>query len=103
MLVKKGNATEWEYFYSNIEGFQYEPGYEFVLKVKEEKLENVPADASSIKYVLVKQISKEQKESDNLPPAVQQKAQVLRINAQVKCCLSNRRISDGVQLLGSLK
>ncbi|HJD75041.1 MAG TPA: DUF4377 domain-containing protein [Bacteroides reticulotermitis] len=75
LLVKKGNATEWEYFYSNIEGFQYEPGYEFVLKVKEEKLENVPADASSIKYVLVKQISKEQKESDNLPPAVQQKAQ----------------------------
>lgn len=67
LLVKKGNATEWEFFYSNIEGFQYQPGYEYTLEVKEEKIENAPADVSSIKYILVKEISKIQKESSNLP------------------------------------
>lgn len=67
LLIKKGDATEWEYFYSNIEGFNYESGYEYVLEVQESKLENVPADASSIKYVLVKEISKVAKTSENLP------------------------------------
>ncbi len=58
MLVKKGDASNWELFYSQIEGFNYEPGYEYVLEVKEEKVEHPAADASSIKYVLVKEVSK---------------------------------------------
>lgn len=68
LLVKKENSTDWEFFYSNIEGFNYESGYEYILEVKEEKVENVPADASSIKYILVKEVSKVEKVSDNLPP-----------------------------------
>ncbi len=67
MLVKKGNASDWEYFYSQIEGFNYEDGNEYVLEVEEKKIENPPADASSIRYVLVKQISKTAKTSENLP------------------------------------
>lgn len=67
MLVKKGNASDWEYFYSQIEGFNYEEGNEYVLEVEEKKVENPPADASSIRYVLVKQISKTEKVSENLP------------------------------------
>lgn len=70
LLVKIGNDTEWTYFYSNIEGFDYEPGYEYVLEVKQEKVENPAMDSSSIKYRLVKEISKTAKVSDNLPPAV---------------------------------
>lgn len=73
LLVKKGTDPNWEFFYSSIDGFNYEPGYEYVLEVKEEKLENVPADASSIKYALVKEVSKTAKTSENLPAAVIQK------------------------------
>ncbi|WP_312076161.1 DUF4377 domain-containing protein [Chryseobacterium sp.] len=44
-----------------MEGFIYEPGFEYELKVRTEKLENVPADASSLKYVLVKEVGKVKK------------------------------------------
>ncbi|GAA5082670.1 hypothetical protein GCM10023210_00280 [Chryseobacterium ginsengisoli] len=61
LQVKENSSGEWTNFYSNIEGFTYEPGYEYVLKVKTEKIENPPADGSSIKYTLVKQVSKTKK------------------------------------------
>lgn len=67
LLVKEGDATDWSFFYSNIEGFNYEPGYEYVLEVKKEAIENpTPADASSIKYTLVKEVSKVEKTSENM-------------------------------------
>jgi heat shock protein HslJ len=61
ILVQKGESIEqgqWKNFYSEIEGFEYETGYLYKLKVKEEKQENVPADASSIKYTLIKVVEK---------------------------------------------
>lgn len=63
MQVKKGadfDALEWTYFYDTIKGFDYKPGYVYKLKVKEEKipLDQVPADASSIKYTLIKMLDK---------------------------------------------
>ncbi|MDR2238290.1 MAG: DUF4377 domain-containing protein [Chryseobacterium sp.] len=61
MQVKESASGSWTNFYSNIEGFNYEPGYEYVLKVKTEKIANPPADASSIKYTLVEQVSKTKK------------------------------------------
>ncbi|MGM5632054.1 DUF4377 domain-containing protein [Apibacter raozihei] len=70
LLVKKGNTPNWEYMYSSIEGFDYVPGYEYVLKVNEIPVENTPADASSIRYVLIKEVSKTQKNSENLPLSV---------------------------------
>lgn len=83
LLVKKGDAKDWEYFYSHIEGFNYEPGYEYQLEVKEEKLEDVPADASSVKYVLVKEISKINKISENLPPAIEPEQIVYQCTGKV--------------------
>ena len=68
LLIKKEGKTEWEFFYNKIEGFDYEPGYEYILEVKVENVENPAADQSSLKYILVKEISKEQKVSENLPP-----------------------------------
>ncbi|MDR2955749.1 MAG: DUF4377 domain-containing protein [Prevotella sp.] len=68
LLVKKDGQTDWEFFYNNIEGFNYEPGYEYILEVKVEKVEMPAADQSSLKYTLIKQVSKEQKTSENLPP-----------------------------------
>lgn len=61
LQVKEKASDSWQNFYTNIEGFTYEPGYEYVLKVKTEKIENPPMDASSIKYTLIKQVSKTKK------------------------------------------
>ncbi|WP_326984042.1 DUF4377 domain-containing protein [Chryseobacterium sp. MYb264] len=61
LQVKETPGGDWTNFYTNIDGFTYEPGYEYVLKVKTEKIKNPPADGSSIKYTLVKQISKTKK------------------------------------------
>lgn len=61
LQVKETQSGAWTNFYSNIDGFTYEPGYEYVLKVKTEKIENPPMDGSSIKYTLVKEVSKTKK------------------------------------------
>lgn len=67
LWVKKDAAQNWEFFYTTIDGFDYEPGYEYTIEVEKENVENPPADASSIKYKLVKVVSKEQKQSEGLP------------------------------------
>ncbi|MFC7345754.1 DUF4377 domain-containing protein [Chryseobacterium zhengzhouense] len=61
LQVKEKESGNWENFYSNIEGFTYEPGFEYTLKVRTEKIENPPMDGSSIRYILVKEISKVKK------------------------------------------
>lgn len=57
---KLENPT-WENFYAPIQGFEFEEGYLKKIEVKQEKLnpKNVPADASSIQYTLVKEIEKQ--------------------------------------------
>lgn len=64
LLTKPSWGTKWDLFYANIEGFNYEPGYEYHLEVKETEIKNPPADSSSLKYTLIKVISKEKKDSD---------------------------------------
>ena len=63
LLVQKGDTLKeeaWTNFYDNIEGFNYLPGYIYKLKVLESKKEgDIPADASSISYSLIKVIDKE--------------------------------------------
>lgn len=61
LQTKDKESDNWSNFYSNIEGFNYQSGYEYVLQIKTEKVENTPADASSIKYTLVREISKTKK------------------------------------------
>jgi len=53
--VRQSESADWQLFYSEIEGLNYEPGYLYRIKVREEKRdpENIPADASSIRYILV--------------------------------------------------
>jgi heat shock protein HslJ len=58
MLVKERPDDEWSLFYDQIEGFDYEPGHEYELRIAEEKVENPPADASSIRWTLVEVLSK---------------------------------------------
>ncbi|MCB9227888.1 MAG: META domain-containing protein [Chitinophagales bacterium] len=57
---KLENAT-WENFYAPIDSFTFEPGYFQKIEVKETELNpsEVPADASSIQYKLVKVLDKQ--------------------------------------------
>ena len=58
MLVKYSPDEEYTYFYQQIEGFTYEEGYDYELKVAVTDVENPPADGSSLKYTLVEEVSK---------------------------------------------
>ncbi|MFL1011317.1 DUF4377 domain-containing protein [Flavisericum labens] len=65
LLVFNGeglNNENWNLFYAVIEGFKFEPGYIQKIEVKETQLDpkDVQADASSIKYELVKVLEKMQ-------------------------------------------
>ncbi|MEZ4557560.1 MAG: META domain-containing protein [Caldilineaceae bacterium] len=53
LLVKEDPDADYTYFYSNIDGFTFVPGYEYELRVQVTPVENAPADASSLRYTLV--------------------------------------------------
>ena len=57
MMVRENPEDEYQLFYSQIEGFTFEPGYEYELIVMVEDVPNPPADASSKKYTLVEIVS----------------------------------------------
>ena len=59
MLVKEKPEDDYTLFYDQIEGFEYEKGYEYKLIVKEELVENPPAGGSSLRWSLVSVESKE--------------------------------------------
>ncbi len=67
MQVKESPEAEYTLFYDQIEGFEYEAGYDYTLKVKEEKVENPPADAADFRWILVEIVSKT---AASAPPAV---------------------------------
>jgi len=58
LMVKESPDGEYQNFYQTIDGFDYEEGYEYEIVVKVEKVENPPADGSSLKYTLEKVVSK---------------------------------------------
>lgn len=60
-LIKDTEDAEWTYFYDQIEGFEYAPGsiYKIAIYVEELDPNSVPADASSLKYVLKEVIEKQ--------------------------------------------
>ena len=58
MLVKESPEDEWASYYDRIEGFVYEDGFEYKLQILEEEVENPPADASSVRWVLIEVLDK---------------------------------------------
>lgn len=58
MQVRSDEEQPWYLFYEQIKGFQFEPGYRYQLTVKQVRLTNVPADASTLRYRLIKVVSK---------------------------------------------
>lgn len=63
--VKETAEGEWEFFYSEIEGFDYEAGYQYELLVREEAVANPPADGSSLRWELLEVVSKEAVEASS--------------------------------------
>lgn len=59
LQVRESESDEWTFFYSTIEGFDYEEGTRYELRVSVEEVPNPPADASSLRYVLVEIVSQE--------------------------------------------
>ncbi|MCC8035709.1 MAG: DUF4377 domain-containing protein [Rikenellaceae bacterium] len=67
LLIKPPGETRWQFLYGGISGFDYEPGFEYVISVHRIRVENPPMDASSVLYVLDRVISKERKDSEAIP------------------------------------
>lgn len=68
LLVKfTPEAESWQYMYDAIQGFDYEPGYEYVLQVHRSERKNPPQDASKYVYRLKKVIDKQKKNSEGMP------------------------------------
>lgn len=57
MLVKEHPDDEYTYFYDQIEGFEYDEGFEYELRIRVEPVENPPAGGSSIRWILVEVVS----------------------------------------------
>ena len=64
MLVKSNLKDDWEYFYDEISGFNYKPGYQYKLQVKKSAVKNPQQDASSLKYQLIKVITADRLNSE---------------------------------------
>ena len=56
--VRQSPDAEWTLFYDEIQGFEYEPGFEYELKVLKETRTNVPADASRFTWTLMEVVNK---------------------------------------------
>jgi hypothetical protein len=53
MQVAESADGEYEYFYDEIAGFDYQEGTSYVIDVEITEIEDPPADASSLQYTLV--------------------------------------------------
>ena len=73
-LIKSTQYEDWKFWYSEIEGFDFEEGYAYELLVREVPVENAPADAPSMKLELVEVLLKvetfESKGERQTPPPV---------------------------------
>ncbi len=58
LLVRIGSDTRWTRFYDAIDGFSYEPGYQWRIEVDRGRVLNPPMDGSAFAYRLVRVQSK---------------------------------------------
>jgi hypothetical protein len=56
-LVRKSEKGDWQFFYAPIEKFNYQWGHDYVVKVKQTKVKNPPADGSSLRFEVVSIVS----------------------------------------------
>jgi hypothetical protein len=58
LQVRSSESEEWRNLFASIEGFEYEPGTSYELRVEVSAIANPPADAASLKYRLKEIVSK---------------------------------------------
>jgi hypothetical protein len=58
LQIKEKPEDNWTLLYGEIEGFDHQEGYEYKLLVREQVIDNPPADASRIRLSLIKELSK---------------------------------------------
>jgi hypothetical protein len=58
LQVRERSDAPWTLFYDGIEGFTYEPGFRYLLRVAVRQVPNPPADGSSLAYRLVDVLTK---------------------------------------------
>jgi len=58
LQVRESPQEPWVHFSSEIEGFRFEPGYAYVLRVFRLPVANPPADGSSHRWILLQVESK---------------------------------------------
>ena len=51
--VREHPSTTWTLFYDPIEGFTFEPGFEYTLRLRVREIANPPQDGSSLSYRLI--------------------------------------------------
>ncbi len=54
LLAKESENADWEFFYDGIEGFTHIEGVSYLLDVETTEVDDLPADASSLDYRLVR-------------------------------------------------
>lgn len=67
MQVRENPADPYTLFYQQIEGFTFEPGFEYELLVRVTTIENPPADGSSLRYTLVSVVNQTPMADSGLP------------------------------------
>ncbi|MEE1885484.1 DUF4377 domain-containing protein [Pedobacter flavus] len=82
LQVKYKSSTEWQNFYGPIEGFNFEPGNEYLIKIKTIDVKNPPADGSTKRYVL-KRIIKKTKKNIDIPIIQNITWKLIEINQKV--------------------
>ena len=58
LQVREAVEAAWTLLHGAIDGFDYEPGFDYIIRVKEELIANPPADASSLRRTLIAILSK---------------------------------------------
>lgn len=58
MQYRKVGDTAWSNHYFGIDGFEYQPDYRYVLEIKQTPVIDPPADASSLRWELVRVVEK---------------------------------------------
>ena len=58
LQVRESPEDEWILFYDAITGFEYEPGYDYKIRIAEKIVDNPPADASLFQWSLIEVLSK---------------------------------------------
>jgi hypothetical protein len=58
LQVRMGGQEPWQLFYDAIEGFTWEPGYRYTLRVARRVVSDPPADGSSVAYRLLEVLAR---------------------------------------------